>query len=131
MPNWCFNDLTLTGSDADLLQFYEDNQGLNTDKKPIPNTLSLNRALPNSSGTIVDNVAQWGTKWDINWEYGCSFTSSPGEINYQFDTAWDPPLLWLKYVAQKYPTIKFKLCYEEPNLQLKGRKSYNYRRKIQ
>lgn len=70
------------------------------------------------------NIVNWGTKWDVyfdaitkdemGWHDGANY------ICFHFDTAWSPPLAWLKKVALKFPELQFKLHYEEPGVFFAG-----------
>ena len=42
------------------------------------------------------------------------------EIIYLFDSAWAPPCEWLRKTAKQWPTLKFKLKYEEGGMGFKG-----------
>lgn len=70
------------------------------------------------------NIQNWGTKWDIyhdsidpntmGWHEGCT------EITFDFDTAWSPPEEWLRKVVEIFPSLIFKLHYEEPGAVFAG-----------
>lgn len=70
------------------------------------------------------NVQNWGTKWDIyydnitpetmGWNEGCE------EISFDFDTAWSPPIAWFETAVEKYPSLSFKLHFEEPGCYFAG-----------
>lgn len=70
------------------------------------------------------SIQNWGTKWDIyydeitpelmGWTKGCEF------IRFDFDTAWSPPCEWLKQVVKMFPSLSFKLHYEEPGCYFAG-----------
>ena len=61
------------------------------------------------------NRYNWGTKWNANtWgECHIDILDDWAEITIQFDTAWSPPLAWLKKVSKKYPLLTFKMDVEE------------------
>ena len=41
-------------------------------------------------------------------------------IEYEFNTAWSPPLEFLQALAEKLPKLMFVLEYEEPGCAFKG-----------
>ena len=62
-------------------------------------------------------IANWGTKWDASDPDVCD--NGDGLI-YHFDTAWSPPIQWLEYVSKKFPTLEFKMKYEEEGMGFMG-----------
>lgn len=69
--------------------------------------------------------ANWGTKRDIyihgitpetaGWKEGAT------KIEIYFGTAWNPPISWLKTVAQMFPTLRLQLCYDELQNSIAGK----------
>ena len=142
MPNYCFNYLKVFG-DAETIKKFADVGITNEPSQyskikedvptwrlsnyfPIPEELE-GTDHPTTTDTNTDEfvkkygVANWydwrvknyGTKWD------CSTTDFdtdvPTEFQVTFDSAWSPPIAWLEKVQKDFPTLKFKLIYEEPN----------------
>lgn len=58
-----------------------------------------------------------GTKWDVNEPCVSIFEDS---VLYQFDTAWSPPVEFLKNICEKYPLLRFNLSYSEPGAAYEG-----------
>jgi len=67
-------------------------------------------------------VQNWGTKWDVEAEIVKEeeFKNGNKVIVFNFDSAWSPPVEWLKKVAKDYPGLSFKLKYEEPGVGFRG-----------
>ena len=101
MPNWCSNNLTVSGPNAKL--FYEENGG---------DTFSLKHAVPSN-----DHCKDWGTKWDV--DLGDAYCDDE-ECVYSFHTAWSPPISWVVRASQMYPRLEFSLEYEESGCDLRG-----------
>jgi hypothetical protein len=55
-------------------------------------------------------INNYGTKWDCS---SIDFTIEETKFSTLFDSAWSPPTTWLEKVQKDYPTLKFKLIYEE------------------
>lgn len=133
MPNFCNNKLILTASNELLNKFWIENR-LIDDKDNEYLYLSFNKSVPkpeNEDDWYNWNINNWGTKWNacdcsvneiesINDTLNKEYTN----LNYQFDTAWDPPLEWLEKVANIYSDISFTLEYSEPNMDYYGKKEY-------
>ena len=55
------------------------------------------------------NVANWGTKWDMDGSGGRA-----GEIlEYHFQTAWSPPVEGFRKISENFPLLHFVLEYFE------------------
>lgn len=55
-------------------------------------------------------VEQWGTKWDAAIDTGVEIN---GDLSYQFDTAWSPPIPVINQMIQSYPELSFRFVYVE------------------
>jgi hypothetical protein len=62
-------------------------------------------------------IAHWGTKWDVEATLDEIF---PDYLEYRFDSAWSPPVEFLKKVAQDFPRLRFVLKYDEPGMGFMG-----------
>lgn len=57
-------------------------------------------------------VAHWGTKWDVN---ATLQKATERSLSYFFDSAWSPPSEdWLTEASRQFPTLQFRLEYNEP-----------------
>jgi len=63
------------------------------------------------------NVNNWGTKWDVT---DVHFDEDNGFLTYGFDSAWSPPVEFLKNICSKYPLLNFSLYYEEGGCDFEG-----------
>lgn len=62
-------------------------------------------------------IGNWGTKWDVQAvleDEGADY------LEYSFQSAWSPPVEWLKKLAQDYPRLLFRLKYEEDGVGFVG-----------
>ena len=111
MPNWCENKLVIRGEEEDIAKF---NKAMD-----VENLLSSFVPMPKEKDDYwyswcVDN---WGTKWDVE-KHDSMIDDDYLELS--FDSAWAPPVAWVKIVAKKYPKLKFALKYDEPGLCFMG-----------
>jgi hypothetical protein len=89
MPNWCNNNITISGPADKIKKLWETAQTADEGKFGL-----LEAMAPIGEwdyGTAVDT---WGTKWDISDE-GLEFievTEGVAEITGWFDSAWAPPI---------------------------------------
>ena len=133
MPNWCEDDLAVSGPKTEIKKFRKQGEA-NTKKKiindffaqfvPYPKDIfrgdvgQKEEALYGDKTWVTWCPANWGTKWDAN---NCVvITEKPNRVVYQFDTAWGPPIQWLEKVAAIYPKLHFELNYDEPGMVFSG-----------
>ena len=122
MPNWCWNNLEVSGDEIQLREFVEKS----TTNIESSDEFSFEGTLPR--GDRKDwydwSVENWGTKWDA-----CESTICNNDINYfsvSFESAWSPPINWIDNIMQDFPDLCFTLEYEEPGMCFGGRLSAQY-----
>ena len=142
MPNWCENQLVIEADSNnkkaiedmerlkslldETLQHYEDGNahGLLGAIISMPEELEdtikgrspekPNGDNPNWYDWCWNN---WGTKWDVD----CDFTLiNPFRMEFDFNSAWAPPIPWLKQVGSLFPNLFLCLTYHEPGMCFKG-----------
>ena len=103
MPNWCLNQLKVTGEKPEVLRFVQQAEGPSS-VLVFDNFVPMPKTKENTEGEGWYDwcLAQWGTKWDASdidriTEHG-SFAI------YEFNTAWSPPIPWLEAV---FPDVRF------------------------
>jgi hypothetical protein len=124
MPNWCENRLRIFGPQADIEKFQQLAVGhppwLNEQERQTnqPSPLNFHSLLPVPAeiinlGTELEKwqLDYWGTKWEAA-EVLLLDASATG-LSYQFDTAWSPPIALFKSIGPQWPTLTFRLNYEE------------------
>jgi len=140
MPNWCDNDLTITGPKATLTAIAKL-IGL-TDETPV---FDFNRVIEypqeyaeadkkasasrtNGDWSVPDGynhggynwcVQKWGTKWNVGDDV--HIKSLEPSIRLNFNTAWGPPEGVIKTLARQFPTVKISLRYFECGAAFQGR----------
>ena len=117
MPNWCDNQITITGPNSVIDKIEEivktedthENTGLLNFFKPMPKELegttspSSSAKKPQPMVEGFDNwydwrVENWGTKWELCEFYGVDRqylteqTEGESTISFGFSSAWAPPI---------------------------------------
>jgi hypothetical protein len=129
MPNWCSNSLTITGPRADLQAFKTKAVGHSPWEQPEgkPDVLDFHSLVPVPEQVLQAGYESAGYNWEKeNW--GCKWGAEgptivdewEGHLEYEFDTAWSPPIEFLKKVAVQWLALVFVLEYEEPGMAYKG-----------
>jgi hypothetical protein len=76
-----------------------------------------NRAKYGHSDWYGWNNANWGTKWGDCETYLADDEEKIGDfIEFQFQTAWSPPLEGISKIASMFPTLGFALSYSEEGM---------------
>ena len=118
MPNWCENNLTITGAEDRLRQFLTENiiqEGLET-------TLDFNFVAPLPADQ-KENWYEWQcANWGTKWKGGIYFVehAQPDALTINFNSAWSPPEAWVEKASRHYPDLHFHLLYEEPGMDFGG-----------
>lgn len=128
MPNWCENYITISGDEkvidqiVDILKtdgkddnFFETLIGRN------PEVLSEDYE---NQGWYEANISWYGTKWDISIQEVLNRMSyEPGQISFTCETAWAPPVGFMKNVSEIY-NVEVSGQFYEPGMDFAGQQSY-------
>ena len=140
MPNWCKNELAITGPEKDLKRFKDDHKvqvvidaEASDDKAqkrpwfgvavPEPDVYPdiddwLGSMLP---GWYAWRLSNWGCRWDAKSVTGPHETDSDGaHVLYGFMTPVRPPRPWLVTISELYPELEFVLLYWDPQWPFRG-----------
>jgi len=138
MPNWCNNNISISGPIETIKQLWEEaNQegedgGLLNAMVPMPKEL---RETTKGSGDELQtekydgftnwydwSVARWGTKWDVSTE-GLEFTDNgdgTATIEGWFDSAWAPPIEAYNTFCDDMDNCSLEASYHEPGMDFAG-----------
>ena len=117
MPNWCNNNLTITGDYDTLVQLksvVEAGEGLLQAIAPMPKELEGTTAPSDEPNWYDWCHENWGTKWDpeLHLEF-IDNGDGTATITGFFETAWAPPTAALRTLAGDWDSCYIELFYEE------------------
>ena len=140
MPNWCNNNITITGPKKKLEQLENaarEGKFLNF-LYPMPEDLEGTEA----NGTTRKNLEKlyghsdwyswrttnWSTKWEIDIYDGSIQTKQEllgpeegeAELSFGFDTAWSPPIGAYEHYIENNPDVSFNAYYFEGGCDFMG-----------
>jgi hypothetical protein len=138
LPNWCANDLKITGPKKELERFKEaaksENEELSADKFiPYPDKFKKQDEEAKKNPELRDGFNQGGYEWCIeNWgtKWGfCNtelvrekyFKNGKGQLLFCFDTAWSPIIPVIRKMGEMFPQLKFDLRYFEGAMNFQGK----------
>jgi hypothetical protein len=142
MPNWCHNHLYLRGDFADRREFETLNRGHAACYSEPPRQLTLriveastplfplsfHSQVPVPASVLAAGfdpagydwqVRHWGTKWDLMDD--TQVYEEDDDLAYIFETAWSPPIEWLRKVADRFQWLAMEFEYFEPMVGFAGR----------
>jgi len=118
MPNWCNNNITISGPTETIKQLWEDAQTAGPD-----GGFGLLEAMaPIGDWDYGNAVETWGTKWDISDE-GLEFTDNgdgTASIQGWFDSAWAPPIGAYERFCDDMDNCEISASYFEPGMDFAG-----------
>ena len=139
MPNWCDNQITITGPNSvidkieKIVSDEKDTDGLLNFFHPMPKELD-GTTSPSSSADkpqpMVEGfdcwydwrVEKWGTKWDCNEFYGVDRQGDT--ISFGFSSAWSPPIgayeTFIMNMSEQKQDVSVKAYYYEGGCDFMG-----------
>ena len=88
MPNWCYNNLTLSHKEPEMIEkALEAFQKGDFFKELVP------RPVEEDENWYRWNIDHWGTKWDVGGEDDVvDYDTDDTILSVHFDSAWSPPI---------------------------------------
>ena len=140
MPNWCDNRVEIYGDNPDqikevkktlaskqtcfdfnnIVPMPKELEGT-TSPNPEPDSFEAKR-LRKQHGH--DNWYDWCCdNWDTKWNSaGADLTSDSNNsiIEYEFQTAWGPPIKVIEALREQYPALNITAFYDDPGMEMAG-----------
>ena len=128
MPNWCYNNISVSGSPKkigrinaviDILKNSTDEEKKNHLFKSLiglPERTDLEEY--NDQGWYATNVDWFGTKWDVGLDFVAH--QDTDHIELAGETAWSPPINFCIELAKQYG-VEIEMYYEEPGCDFCGK----------
>jgi len=131
MPNWCNNQVSITGPNSvinkieKIVNEEKDTEGLLQFMYPMPQELKDTTADGSENKEMIKKYGHsdwygwatdnWGTKWDINEFYGVDrqeISDDESTISFAFQSAWAPPTGAYQEFVDKHPVSLEAKYYE-------------------
>ena len=123
MPNWCTNELIIRGQVEEMDKW----RVALANNESLEPTLDFGKIVPeprweeDSDDWYQWRIDNWGTKWNAS---EVDTFNDLEEIQYNFSTAWGPPMEFLETAAKKFPNLYFEMAYYEEGMCFAGAISY-------
>ena len=137
MPNWCDNEVDITGDAEELKRFmaeaskphplHEEVVFLMDNLVPMPEELRDTQAPQDNPNWYNWRLANWGTKWDLGQENGETqvyYEEGDTEAGLSYLTAWSPNQDFWANVSERFPKLTIDLRYVEEGMWFMGQVIY-------
>ena len=133
MPNWCNNNITISGDEGTIRTLTAVLKSLKTsDEEQSSDVFKSLIGLPQhmSDGDYKEkwydtNIGWFGTKWDISYDEH-AFTFTKNEISFFCETAWSPPIPFLQNLCEMYK-VNANLFYSEGGVGFSGETTFTWK----
>jgi hypothetical protein len=146
MPNWCSNEVYITG-DKQSLEGLMAQATKPTEKYPNPvflmnNLVPIPPKLLEGEGWYDWRLNNWGCKWElIQDDWGCQWELVPENLEHgdtrlidqsdttlelDYSTAWSPNSEFWIAVSEQFPRLIIDHRYVEESMDFMGRNIYQY-----
>lgn len=135
MPNWCNNNISISGPTETIKQLWEDataeGSGLLNAMVPQPDNIYTGNLGQKEREQCAEdgvpnwydwNIEKWGTKWDVSTE-GLEFTDNgdgTAVIEGWFDSAWSPPINAYETFSDDMDNCSLEASYYEGGMDFGG-----------
>ena len=128
MPNWCNNNISITGPIETIKTLWEqataegDDNGLLNAMYPMPKELHDTEVMSDGPNWYSWRVENWGTKWEVSSE-GLEFEDhgdGTASITGWFDSAWAPPIGAYIAFEEMMDNCSLEASYYEPGMDFAG-----------
>lgn len=122
MPNWCTNELQVSGS----VEAMDKWRSVLVEDETFEPILVFNKLIPMPKEYETDErwydwrIQNWGVKWDIDGDDSQPYNYDSVTAEYSFQTPWGPPIELFENITKNFPGITFSLAYYEEGMQFAG-----------
>ena len=110
MPNWCYNSLTISGTNENVNLIYDTIDNLKDNEGIFVGLIGLgdvDEVEYHNGGWYEHNLQRFGTKWDVSKDYLLDFNiedigNNETKLHISFSTAWSPPDNFVLAFTEKY-----------------------------
>jgi len=107
MPNWCKNDVIVSGDEEDVTKF---KNLMTNDGQDFEEGFSFNKIVPQPDNILLDslkvydwNIENWDTKWDASSV--SVYFDEEDYMEFSFLTAWSPPINVINKLKEMFPNL--------------------------
>ena len=117
MPNWCENDLEISGPATLVEEAVAKISGPEGE-------IDFNKIVPepeNNPDWYKWRVENWGCKWNASeTQSHATLVKTKKKVEMSFQTPWAPPLPVMKKLGELYPGLTISIRYYECGMEYQG-----------
>lgn len=110
MANCCMNYLTLSGDEEQIKSLFD----------LVGDNFDFNKLIPLDESDRYQSLEKWGCN-SIAFDVESRFDPEDGNHYCCFWTKWSPPRGIFEVIKSKFPKIKIRWDFDEPNNGIKGK----------
>jgi hypothetical protein len=131
MPNWCENEVWITGNADELQELFAEASKPHKDytdpehpvKFLMDNLVPMPEEYNNDKRWWDFRIKNWGCKWDLNQEWDDTriyYTEGESEGGLNYQTPWGPNREFWLTVSKRFPSLRIDLRYIEEGMWFMG-----------
>jgi hypothetical protein len=127
MPNWCNNNITISGDEGTIRTLTAVLKGLTPQDDVFKSLIGLPTHMTDGDYNekwYDTNIEWFGTKWDISYEEH-AFNFDKNEITFYCETAWSPPIPFMENLCKMYK-VGGNLFYSEGGIGFAGETTFTW-----
>ena len=107
MPNWCKNEVIVSGEEDVVSEF---KNLMTSNGQDFEKGFSFNKIVPQPDNILLDslkvynwNIENWDTKWDASSV--SVYFDEEDYMEFSFLTAWSPPINVINKLKEMFPNL--------------------------
>jgi hypothetical protein len=131
MPNWCENEVWITGNADELSELFAEASKPHPvyEGSEHPIKFLMDNLVPMPEGYRDDSrwydwsIGNWSCKWDLSQEWDDTrvyYTEGDSEGGLNYQTAWSPNRQFWITVSERFPSLEIDLRYVEEGMCFMG-----------
>jgi hypothetical protein len=131
MPNWCENEVWITGNADELQELFTEASKPHKEHENSEHPIKflMDNLVPMPPEYLDDTrwwdfrIGNWGCKWDLSQEWDDTrvyYTEGDSEGGLNYQTAWSPNRQFWITVSERFPSLTIDLRYVEEGMCFMG-----------
>lgn len=120
MPNWSYNTIDITGPERVVTAWFNNVQSARGSDVGLLGVFVTPEYDADGKNWYMAHINAWDTKWDVPPHDVQVTVEENGHIKLEFTTAWSPPIAWMRTMSVDWPSLTFRMYFEEEGMDFLG-----------